>query len=140
MTKNSLVLNNDMGAAPPPVVGRSQSSMASLARIDSVHTLRGIAALSVVWFHLTNGNAAFPPNSGLKTSGSKGWLGVEVFFVLSGFIIPFALHRSDYCSTSSGDSRRKGSSVSIRRTSPRRFLCWLSGSRHRKCPVLGANR
>lgn len=52
-----------------------------------VDYLRGLAALLVAWFHLTN---TYEP-SWVRTSGSLGWLGVEVFFVISGFIIPFSI-------------------------------------------------
>ena len=58
----------------------------------SVEYLRGLAALFVTWFHLTN---TYSPNW-VQQSGAFGWLGVEAFFVISGFIIPYALHRSAY--------------------------------------------
>lgn len=58
--------------------------------------LRGIAALAVCWYHFTHGNATFLPDGLLKSSGTYGWLGVEMFFVISGFIIPYALHRGGY--------------------------------------------
>jgi peptidoglycan/LPS O-acetylase OafA/YrhL len=67
-----------------------------IQRNSTVDLLRGIASLGVCWFHLTNGNPTFLPPSLLKSSGTYGWLGVEMFFVISGFIIPFALHRSEY--------------------------------------------
>lgn len=57
-------------------------------RLSIVEYLRGLAALSVAWFHLTN---TYDPNSLVRLSGSHGWLGVQVFFVISGFIIPYAL-------------------------------------------------
>ena len=64
-------------------------------RIETVDMLRGFAALAVCWFHLTDTNAI--AGSGvLEKSGRYGWLGVEIFFVISGFIIPYALHRSSY--------------------------------------------
>ncbi len=62
-----------------------------------VEWLRGLAALSVCLFHWTGGNLEFHGSSALFESVAKyGWLGVEVFFVISGFIIPYALHRNDY--------------------------------------------
>jgi peptidoglycan/LPS O-acetylase OafA/YrhL len=64
-------------------------------RLDTVDSLRGIAVFAVVWFHLTNGNRLLPP-SWLRTSGQLGWLGVDIFFVISGFVIPHALYRADY--------------------------------------------
>ncbi len=63
--------------------------MAERGRIEIVEVLRGLAALGVSWFHMTN---TYQPGIAL-TSGSFGWLGVEVFFVISGFIVPYALFR-----------------------------------------------
>jgi peptidoglycan/LPS O-acetylase OafA/YrhL len=65
-------------------------------RISTLDALRGVASFAVCWFHLTNGNAEFLPEGWLKSSGTYGWAGVEVFFVISGFVIPYALHRSNY--------------------------------------------
>lgn len=65
-------------------------------RFAVIDALRGIAALGVCWYHFTHGNATFLPEGPLKSSGAFGWLGVEMFFVISGFIIPYALHRSRY--------------------------------------------
>jgi peptidoglycan/LPS O-acetylase OafA/YrhL len=65
-------------------------------RIASLDALRGLAALAVCWFHFTHGNPTFLPDGWLKASGRPGWLGVEVFFVISGFVIPYALHRAAY--------------------------------------------
>lgn len=56
------------------------------ARIPVVDQLRGLAAASVAWFHLTNGYDGW-----VAASGAWGWLGVEAFFVISGFVIPYAL-------------------------------------------------
>jgi peptidoglycan/LPS O-acetylase OafA/YrhL len=65
-------------------------------RVPTVDALRGLAALSVCWFHLTNGNELFLPAGFLKLSGQYGWAGVQVFFVISGFIIPLTLWQSGY--------------------------------------------
>jgi peptidoglycan/LPS O-acetylase OafA/YrhL len=65
-------------------------------RIDVVQSLRGIAALGVAWFHFTNGNGKFLPVGILKSSGSYGWLGVDIFFVISGFVLPYSLFRARY--------------------------------------------
>lgn len=59
-------------------------------RMEVVDLLRGLAALSVSWFHLTNTYDA----GWVRWSGHYGWLGVEVFFVISGFVIPYAIARS----------------------------------------------
>lgn len=65
-------------------------------RLTTVDCLRGVAASAVVWFHLTNGNPDFHAPAWLKATGRQGWLGVEAFFVISGFVIPYALQRADY--------------------------------------------
>ncbi len=65
------------------------------SQIEVIGALRGFAALSVAWFHFTNG-ASLVQGGWLKVSGTYGWLGVEIFFVISGFIIPFSLYRADY--------------------------------------------
>ncbi|MCA3693466.1 acyltransferase [Aquidulcibacter sp.] len=59
-------------------------------RIRMLEYLRGIASLSVAWFHMTNSFT----DSWVAWSGSGGWLGVESFFVISGFVIPYALWTS----------------------------------------------
>ena len=55
-------------------------------RIEIIHYLRGLACLAVAWFHLTN-----QWKDGVRVSGSYGWLGVEAFFVISGFVIPYSI-------------------------------------------------
>lgn len=66
------------------------------ARVTTIDCLRGAAAMAVVWFHVTNGTPnAYSPDW-LRASGRQGFLGVEVFFVISGFVIPLALQRARY--------------------------------------------
>lgn len=64
---------------------------------QSAHILRGLAALAVAWFHFTNAQPLFVDRgSTLGLSGSYGYLGVPVFFVVSGFVIPYALDGMKY--------------------------------------------
>jgi len=72
-------------------------------RIAIVDSLRGIAALAVAWYHFTNGGHLLTAGV-LKSSGEFGWLGVEVFFVISGFIIPYSMFRSGYQLRSNGST------------------------------------
>lgn len=65
-------------------------------RLVNVDALRGLAALAVAWFHFTNGNPNFLADGALKSSGNLGWLGVEVFFVISGFVLPLAMRVAGY--------------------------------------------
>ncbi len=58
--------------------------------------LRGIAALSVALYHFTG--AALPKShiDAAEMAFSRGYLGVDVFFVISGFIIPYSLLDKSY--------------------------------------------
>ena len=62
----------------------------------TIDALRGFAALSVCLFHL--GGAGVPKLASPLTTSltSWGWTGVEIFFVISGFVIPYVLLRADY--------------------------------------------
>lgn len=57
---------------PPPTQGR--------VNYDSFDGLRGIAAMAVAFFHLA-------PHAGLEWIMPHGYLAVDLFFVLSGFVI-----------------------------------------------------
>jgi peptidoglycan/LPS O-acetylase OafA/YrhL len=68
-------------------------------RLAVLDALRGLAALWVGLFHFTrNGdfNEGFPADMPLKWLGTYGWLGVYVFFVISGFILPWTMARGGY--------------------------------------------
>ncbi len=60
--------------------------------LKQVHLLRAVAALAVTVFHLYCGNPnLFTQTTAIKKEVSYGYLGVELFFLLSGFIICYAL-------------------------------------------------
>jgi peptidoglycan/LPS O-acetylase OafA/YrhL len=61
-------------------------------RLGNIDVLRGLASLSVVIFHSTS---HFPDGS-TKRILVYGALGVQVFFVISGFILPYSLDRAGY--------------------------------------------
>ncbi len=66
-------------------------------RVPLLDALRGAAAFAVCFYHLTNKNADFLSDGSLvKWLGSFGFLGVEAFFVISGFVIPYALFVKKY--------------------------------------------
>jgi peptidoglycan/LPS O-acetylase OafA/YrhL len=65
-------------------------------RLGALDGLRGIAAFLVVYFHATNAVENYPACRLIRASGAYGFLGVAVFFVISGFIITYSLWRSGY--------------------------------------------
>lgn len=68
-------------------------------RVAGLDWLRGLASLAVCWFHLTKFHYNVADQRGyalVRQSGAYGWLGVEVFFVISGFVIPYSLYRARY--------------------------------------------
>lgn len=79
------------GLVTPPVCVKS---VRHGGRLETVHSLRGLAALAVALFHFTAVYPSLPAAIGVI--GRNGWLGVEVFFVISGFILPYSLWRAGY--------------------------------------------
>jgi peptidoglycan/LPS O-acetylase OafA/YrhL len=69
--------------------------MGARDRIEILDGLRGFAALWVAWFHFTHGSGLFHAGPVLA-SGNYGWLGVEIFFVISGFVIPYSMLNGGY--------------------------------------------
>ncbi|WP_299228495.1 acyltransferase [uncultured Psychroserpens sp.] len=63
--------------------------MEKRAYLPSVTFIRGIAAFSVCLFHFTKGFIS--EISGPIQFAPYAWVGVEVFFVVSGFVIPYYL-------------------------------------------------
>ena len=59
--------------------------------LHGLNSIRAIAALSVCFYHFTNGALPKVVIPAVKPLFSQGRLGVDVFFVLSGFIIPYSL-------------------------------------------------
>ena len=57
--------------------------------------LRGLAALAVAVFHFTN-NGWLPDGHWLKNVGFHGHQGVRTFFVISGFVVPYAMWLGGY--------------------------------------------
>lgn len=62
------------------------------SRVESLDALRGLAALAVCWFHVSHSGKLLPAGW-LADWSAHGDLGVAVFFVISGFVIPWALRR-----------------------------------------------
>lgn len=59
-----------------------------MQRFPFVDVLRGLAALLVVWYHVIElGAWATFPDTGIAALPRIGWIGVDLFFVISGFVI-----------------------------------------------------
>ena len=78
----------------------AQCPMEQGQRIEIVEPLRGLAAFAVMWFHFVYVSQLFAGGGGvaawIRGSGQYGGLGVEVFFVISGFILPYSMYRNSY--------------------------------------------
>lgn len=79
---------------PRELMNQPDAQRAGKKRIETLDALRGIAALAVAWFHFSGSQGL--NDSLIAATGAYGWLGVHVFFVISGFVIPYSLHRADY--------------------------------------------
>ncbi len=59
-----------------------------MQRYPYIDVLRGIAALLVVWYHvIEHGQWVTFPHHGIEKLPRMGWVGVDLFLVISGFVI-----------------------------------------------------
>jgi peptidoglycan/LPS O-acetylase OafA/YrhL len=69
------------------------------AKFETIEILRGLAALAVALFHLTDYGKDSYLNSIPLFIGlipKYGWVAIGVFFVISGFVIPYSLWRKNF--------------------------------------------
>lgn len=64
-------------------------------RLKSIDLLRGLASLTVAFCHLSSANLTGVSKS-IDAIGYYGYLGVDVFFVISGFVLPYSLYQKEY--------------------------------------------
>jgi peptidoglycan/LPS O-acetylase OafA/YrhL len=62
--------------------------------VSSIDALRGMAALAVCFFHFTGG--FLTKTNPLTVANQYGYLGVDAFYVISGFVIPFSFSVKNY--------------------------------------------
>jgi exopolysaccharide production protein ExoZ len=78
-------------------------------KLDTIQALRGLAALAVALYHLPLAEAAAIGLAGSNEAASLAWLsrngfaGVDVFFVISGFIMVYVTANRDRGARSAGD-------------------------------------
>jgi len=63
--------------------------------VQSIQFLRGIAAFFVLLCHSVM-NGYFPEHTILYEVFCQGYIGVHIFFIISGFILPYSMYRKDY--------------------------------------------
>lgn len=71
-----------------------ENQLSKSGTVPSLYLLRGVAALSVCCFHYLPsalGNAEV-----LKNIFNYGYLGLDLFFIISGFIIPYSMFQKNY--------------------------------------------
>lgn len=64
--------------------------------IPVLDSLRGFAALSVCLFHFVYSTLNFVDETWVRTIFYQGIFGVQTFFVISGFIIPYSMYSAGY--------------------------------------------
>ncbi len=65
-------------------------------RIDNITILRGIAAIGVSLCHIQQGTLSNESNQFLSTIINHGQIGVQIFFIISGFVLPLSLDKNHY--------------------------------------------
>lgn len=80
------------GMAPPRACAPEQGGDRGRVYLHSLTIARGIAAWLVVLYHIRSGMAWLP--DGLRAVFAKGYLAVDFFFLLSGFVIYLSTHRA----------------------------------------------
>lgn len=65
-------------------------------QINIVVALRGLAALAVAVFHIVNAPIGFMTDESIRSITVRGASGVQLFFIISGLVIPLSLMRGNY--------------------------------------------
>lgn len=94
------ILQNGRMAIPLPAASVEAQKAEALAHqkhyLVGLDALRAIAALSVCLYHCSGGMLPKLVVPAAKHAFAYGYLGVDIFFVISGFIIPYSLLGKNY--------------------------------------------
>ncbi|HZX57186.1 MAG TPA: acyltransferase [Mucilaginibacter sp.] len=74
----------------------ASNAVVNKPKIAAIENLRGIAALIVCIFHMTAYQHLLVADNLVKKLSLYGYLGVQIFFVISGFVIPWSLYNGNY--------------------------------------------
>lgn len=89
----------ELTGGPKPVLTRGHqpgSTGRPQGQVEIVTILRGLAATSVFLFHLVCVTKGYIPGDGVHAFFRYGQFGVQFFFVISGFVIPYSMIRAHY--------------------------------------------
>ena len=70
--------------------------------LTSINNMRGLASVAVMLFHFIQSEGFMNEILWLKRISAYGEYGVQFFFIISGFVIPYALYRAQYSISSYG--------------------------------------
>lgn len=85
-----------LSPSPVVVVPDTVPPAPSRRYVAGLSLLRGLAALSVALYHYTGAVLPKLRVPEIQSLFKNGWLGVDVFFVISGFVIPYSLLGKGY--------------------------------------------
>jgi peptidoglycan/LPS O-acetylase OafA/YrhL len=76
--------------------GAASEIAGSREHVDTLDSLRGFAAMAVCLYHFTSEGMPRLQDGTGHALFWWGWVGVDIFFVISGFIIPYTMFRDGY--------------------------------------------
>lgn len=76
--------------------GLARDAVQPSGQIEIITLLRGVAATSVFLFHLVCVSGGYVSGPSLQAIFYYGKFGVQFFFVISGFVIPYSMMKSGY--------------------------------------------
>ena len=79
-----------------PYINSMELEQSNKGQIPVIGALRGVAALAVALFHIINSPTGFETNEAVRRVVVNGAHGVQIFFVISGLVIPLSLMRKGY--------------------------------------------